>query len=118
MSDNYPVEQKNLSEKGTKGVMATGAGLGLLAVNWLLGIPVLGWILSAGMVGLGAIGIFGKTKTDKVSGTLMTAAGGLGLATLLIPGLAKGLLGLGAVGLIIYGLVNLGGFISGLKKKS
>ena len=75
MSDNYPVEQKDLTEKGTKGIMSAGAGVGLLGINALLGIPVLGWVLSAGLLALGAVGLFGKTKTDKVSGTLLSAAG-------------------------------------------
>jgi hypothetical protein len=35
-----------------------------------------------------------------------------------LPGLARGLLSLGGVGLLIYGLVNLGGFLAGLRKKS
>jgi len=65
--------------------MAVLGGAGLLVVNSLLSIPVVGWVLSAGMVGLGLTGLFGKTKTDKVSGTVLTAAGVLGGATLLLP---------------------------------
>lgn len=118
MSDKYPVVKKDLSEKGTNGVMAAGAGVGLLGVNALLSIPVLGWVLSAGLLGLGAVGLFGKTKTDKVSGSLLTAAGVTGLATLFMPGLAHTVLRLGGVGLLIYGLVNIGGFIAALRKKS
>ena len=117
MSDNYPVEQKDLGEKGTKGVMAAGAGIGLLGVNALLGIPVLGWALSAGLVALGAVGLFGKTKTDKVSVTLLTVAGVAGLTTLFMPGFARSILSLGGIGLVIYGAANLAGFLKGLKKK-
>lgn len=118
MSDNYPVESKDLTEKGTKGIMSAGAGVGLLGINFLLGIPVLGWVLSAGLLALGAVGLFGKTKTDKISGTLLSAAGIAGLTTVFMPGLARGLLGLGGVGLLIYGLVNIGGFLTRLRKKS
>jgi hypothetical protein len=118
MSDKYPVQQKDLSDKGTKGIMSAGAGIGLLAVNALLGIPVLGWVLSAGLLALGAIGLFGKTKTDKVSGSLFSVAGVAGIATMFLPGLARGLLSLGGVGLLIYGLVNIGGFLAGLRKKN
>lgn len=118
MSDNYPVERNDLSEKGTKGIMSAGAGAGLLLVNALLGVPVVGWLLSAGLVGLGAMGLFGKTKTDKVSGGLLTAAGAAGLATLLLPGLSRSLLSLGGMGLLIFGLVNIGRFVAGLKRKS
>jgi hypothetical protein len=118
MSDNYPVEQKDLSERGTKGIMSAGAGIGLLGINALLGIPVLGWVLSAGLLALGAVGLFGKTKTDKVSGTLLSAAGIAGLTTVFLPGLAHIFLSLGGVGLLIYGLVNFGGFLTGLRKKN
>lgn len=118
MSDNYPVEKKDLTEKGTKGIMSAGAGIGLLGINALLGIPVLGWVLSAGLLALGAVGLFGKTKTDKVSGSLLSAAGVAGLATMFLPGLARSLLSLGGVGLLLYGLVNIGGFLAGLRKKS
>ena len=117
MSDNYPVESKNLSEKGTRGIMSTGAGIGLLGVNALLGVPVLGWILSAGLLGLGALGVFGKTKTDKVSGGLLTAAGVAGLTTMLVPGLAHFVLGAGGLGLVLYGIVNFASFLGGLRKK-
>ncbi len=116
MSDNYPVE-KDLSDKGTKGIMAAGAGVGLMGINALLGVPVLGWVLSAGLVGLGAMGLFGKTKTDKVSGTLLAAAGILGALRFIAPGLSSSLLGLGGIGLLVYGLANLGGFFANLKKK-
>lgn len=118
MSDNYPVERNDLSEKGTKGIMSAGAGVGMLVVNALLGVPVLGWILSAGLVGLGAMGLFGKTKTDKVSGSLLTVAGAAGLATLFLPGLSRSLLSLGGFGLLLFGLVNIGQFIAGLKRKN
>jgi len=118
MSDNYPVEKKDLSVAGTKGVMSAGAGAGLLVINALLGVPVLGWILSAGLIGLGAMGIFGKTRTDKVSGTILGAAGIAGLATMFLPGLSRGLLSLGGIGLLIFGLVNIGSFIAGVRKKS
>ncbi|HEY9055011.1 MAG TPA: hypothetical protein VIO60_09350 [Rectinemataceae bacterium] len=118
MSDQYPADPRTLSDKGSRGVMSAGAGAGLLVINALLGVPVLGWVLSAGLIGLGAMGIFGKTKTDKVSGTLLGAAGIAGLATMFLPGLSRGLLGLGGMGLLIYGIVNIAGFIAGVRKKS
>jgi len=118
MSENYPVEKKDLSVVGTKGVMSAGAGASLLVVNWLIGIPVIGWVLSAGLIALGAVGLFGKTKTDKVSGTILGAAGIAGLSTMFLPGLSRGLLGIGGIGLLIFGLANIGSFIAGLRKKS
>jgi hypothetical protein len=64
------------------------------------------------------MGLFGKTKTDKVSGSILSAAGVAGLATMFLPGLARSLLSLGGVGLLLYGLVNIGGFLSALRKKN
>jgi hypothetical protein len=118
MSDKYPVERKDLSEQGTKGIMSAGAGVGLLGINALLGVPVLGWLLSAGLLGLGAVGLFGKTKTDKVSGTLLAASGIAGVATMFLPHLAHSILSLGGVGLLVYGIANLASFLKGLKSKS
>jgi len=88
MESNYPVDPKNLSDKGTKGVMSSAAGLGMLGVNALLGVPVVGTVISAGLLALGATGLLGKTKTDKTSGTVLTVAGVAGLTTLFLPGLA------------------------------
>ncbi|MEN6364731.1 MAG: hypothetical protein ABFC81_06615 [Rectinema sp.] len=98
--------------------MSAGAGLGLLGVNALLGVPVVGGILSVGLVVLGAIGLFGKSRTDKVSGTILTAAGGLGIASIFMRGFTGNILSLGGLGLFVYGLMNIGGFVSGLRKKS
>ncbi|MCX7774895.1 MAG: hypothetical protein WHT81_01580 [Rectinemataceae bacterium] len=116
MSDNLPVDPSTLSEKGTRGVMSTIAGASLLAVNALLGVPVLGTLISLGLTGLGALGLFGKSKTDKVSGGVLTAAGIAGLSTLVLPGLARGLLSLGGIGLLGFGIYNLATFLIGLRK--
>lgn len=118
MSENLPVESGNLSDKGTKGIMSAGAGLGLLGVNFLLGVPVVGPLLSVGLLALGATGLLGKTRTDKVSGTVLTVAGGLGLASLFLRGFTSFLLGVGGMGLFIFGLVNIAGFAAGIRKKS
>jgi hypothetical protein len=117
MENNYPVDPKNLSEQGTKGVMSTAAGLGMLGVNALLGVPVVGTVISAGLLTLGAIGLLGKTKTDKTSGTVLAIAGVAGLTTLFIPGVAHSILSLGGIGLLGYGIFNLFGFLKGLNRK-
>jgi hypothetical protein len=117
MESNLPVDPKNLTDKGTKAVMSTAAGLGMLAVNALLSIPVVGTVISAGLLGLGAIGLFGKSKTDKASGTVLAAAGIAGLTTLFIPGVAHSLLSLGGIGLLGFGVFNLISFLKGLKSK-
>lgn len=115
--DNLPADPKSLTDRGTRGVMSTAGGLGLLGVNWLLGVPVVGTVISVGLLGLGAIGLFGKTKTDKTSGTVLAAAGIAGLTTLFVPGLAHSLLSLGGIGLLGYGVYNLISFAKGLSRK-
>jgi len=117
MESNYPVDPKNLSEKGSKGVMSSIAGIGLLGVNAILGIPMIGTVISAGLLGLGAIGLFGKSKTDKVSGSVLGIAGIVGLSTLFLPGPAHSLLSLGGLGLLGYGIYHLFGFLRGIKNK-
>lgn len=117
MESNLPVDPKNLSDRGTRGIMSSAAGLGLLGVNALLGIPVVGTVISAGLLGLGAVGLFGKTKTDKASGTVLAIAGIAGLTTLFVPGLAHSLLGLGGIGLLGFGVYNLFGFLRGINRK-
>lgn len=117
MESNLPVDPKDLTDKGTKAVMSTAGGLGLLGVNALLSIPVVGTVISAGLLGLGAIGLFGKSKTDKASGTVLATAGIAGLTTLFMPGLAHSLLSLGGIGLLGYGAYNLISFLKGLNSK-
>jgi len=118
MNDNYPVDPKELRERGTRGIMAAGAGLGLWGVNSLIHIPVVGWIVGGGLVVLGLMGLFGKTKTDRVSGGVLIGAGAAGLATILLPGLTSFLLGAGGLALVGYGAYNIVKFVKGLKNRA
>lgn len=118
MSDNYPVERSEVSRQGVRGVLYTGGGLGLMLFNSLLGIPVLGHILGGALVILGILGLFGRKKNDKLTGTILLAAGGLGLASFLFKGLTSTLLGIGGVGLLIVGVISLFKFVKGIKSRS
>jgi len=90
----------------------------MLGVNALLGVPVVGTVISVGLLALGATGLLGKTKTDKTSGTVLTVAGVAGLTTLFLPGLAHSILSLGGIGLLGYGVYNLFSFFRGLHRKN
>ncbi len=103
---------------GTKGVMSAGAGLGLMGINALLNVPVVGWLISAALILLGASGVFGKSKTDKVSGSIALAAGAAGVASMLLPGMTRFLLGAGGLGLFAFGIYNILRFASGVRKRS
>ncbi len=115
---NYPVDSSDLRSRGTKGVMAAVGGLGLLAVNALLSIPVFGWIVGGALVFLGVSGIFGKSKTDKTAGGIMLVAGAAGLASILLHKFTGFILGAGGLALIGYGAWNIYKFVKGLRDRA
>lgn len=117
VSDNYPVDPNELREQGTRGIMATGAGIGLFGINALIHVPVLGTIIGGGLVLLGLMGLFGKSKTDKVSGGVLLAAGAAGIATIFMKGFSGFVLSAGGIALVGYGLFNVFKFIRGLKHR-
>lgn len=118
MGDYYPVDAAEVRKNGMRGVLSTGAGLGLLLFNSLLHVPVLGWILSGGLVALGVMGLAGKNNSDKMTGTIMMGAGALGLASIFLKGLTGFLLGAGALVLLGFGAFSLFKFVKGLKSRS
>lgn len=118
MGDYYPADRSEVTKNGVRGVMATGAGLGVLVFNSLLGIPLVGPILGGALVVLGVIGVVGRTKNDKVTGTVLIGAGVLGLASFVLKGLTSFLLGAGGFVLIGLGLFSLYKFVKGLKSRA
>jgi len=116
--DNYPVDSKDLRARGTRGVMSAVGGVGLFVVNGLLSIPVVGWVIGAGLVVLGISGVFGRSKTDKTAGGIMMAAGVAGLAALILPKFTHGLLFAGGLALLAYGAFNIYKFIKGLRDRA
>ncbi|MBU0927199.1 MAG: hypothetical protein KKA67_05580 [Spirochaetes bacterium] len=117
MSDNYPVDSGEVRKNGMRGVISTGAGVGLILFNSLLHIPVVGWILGGGLVALGVMGIVGKNRTDKTTGMVLLGAGALGLASFLLKGLTGFVLGAAGIGLIGFGVFSLIKFARGLKSR-
>lgn len=120
MTDNYPMNPTESRERGTRGIMAAGAGLGLMVLNGLLFLPVFGLRPVSLVVGgvlafLGAGGLIGKTKIDKGYGAAFLGAG---LSIVLLPGLAKAILGLGGLGLLAYGAWNIVKFVKGLRNRA
>lgn len=118
MSDYYPADPAELRKQGTRGVISTGAGLGLWVVNALLRVPYLGAALGAILVVFGILGIVGRNRTDRTTGIVLMAAGGAGLASLIFPGISSALFWLGGLGLVGFGLFNLFKFLRGLKSRS
>lgn len=126
MSDNYPVETSELRERGTRGVMSAAGGLGLLIVNSVLHLPVLGGLVSGLLVVVGIGALVGKSKTDKVAGGIALLAGLAGLSTVIgkvpilgaVAGLASFVIGAGAVALLGIGGWNIYKFVKGLRSRS
>jgi len=118
MGDNYPADTAEVRKTGMRGVISTGAGLAMLTVNSLLHLPVVGWVISGGLVALGIIGFLGKERTDKTTGLVLMGAGAFGLASILLKGLTGFILGVGGLGLIGFGIFNLVKFVKGLKSRS
>lgn len=118
MSDNYPVDAAEVKKQGMRGVISTGAGLGLILFNSMLRIPVLGWILGGAMVVLGIMGFLGRNRTDKNTGKVLMGAGILGLASIFFKGFSGLILGASGIGLVGYGIFNLVKFAKGLKSRS
>lgn len=117
MSDYHPVDTDTVRKNGMRGVVSTGAGIGLIVFNSLLHVPVVGVVITVALVALGVMGVVGRNRTDKASGAVLIGAGVLGLASFLLKGLTGVLLGAGGIALIGYGAFNLFKFAKGLKSK-
>jgi hypothetical protein len=135
MSDLEPVESKEITNAGVRGVGATVGGVGLLVLK---GLSMAFWGIGGLVIGglsflVGAASVKSESKTDRRGGVIAMVAG----VALALPGLAKifkivpivggmvvsldhlasGVLGLGAIGLIGYGIFNLVKFVKGLKSR-
>ncbi len=117
MSDYFPTETGEVRKNGMRGVISTGAGLGLMVFNSLLHLPVVGWVLGGALIVLGVMGVAGRNRTDKATGTVMMGAGVLGLSSIVLKGLTGFLLGAAGIGLVGYGIFNLIKFAKGLKSR-
>ncbi len=118
MSDNYPMDPSDIRQRGTRGVMAAIGGAGLLGINALIHVPVVGWILGGALVVAGISGLFGKAKHEKASRNIMLTAGAAGLAAIFLPKLAGFLLGFGGLALLGYGAYNIYKFVKGLRSRA
>ena len=106
------------SERGTRGFISAGAGIGLLGINALISIPVVGWVIGGGLAVLGAIGMKGETKTDKTYGTISLVAGAAVLLAQFHIGPLGFILGAGGLGLLAYGGWNIFKFARSMKDQS
>jgi hypothetical protein len=118
MGDYYPTDTNEVRKNGMRGVISTGAGIGMLLFNSLLHLPVIGWILGGGLVALGIMGLAGKARADKTTGMILMGAGILGLSSFVLKGLTSFVLGISGIALIGFGAFSLFKFIKGLKSRA
>ncbi|HUW69879.1 MAG TPA: hypothetical protein VMX33_06565 [bacterium] len=118
MDDTNLTDVGAVRQAGMRGVVSTGAGIGLILFNTMLHIPVVGYVIGGALIVLGVMGLVGKNRTDKSTGAVLIGAGVLGLASFLLKGITGFVLGAGGLGLIGYGIYNLFKFARGLKSRS
>jgi hypothetical protein len=118
MSDNYPMDPNDLRQRGTKGVMSAVGGVGLMLIGGLVSSPILAGIIGGGLALLGLGGIFSKKRTDRSTGGLVLAVGGIAIASAFLHGPLSGLISLGGLALLGYGGWNIFKFVKGLKSRA
>jgi hypothetical protein len=118
MSDLYPVDSTELRSRGTRGVMAAIGGVGLLGVGALVSTPIVAGIVGGVLALAGLTGIFSKKKSDRSTGGLVLAVGGIAIASAFLHGPLSGLISLGGVILLGFGGWNIFKFVKGLKSRA
>jgi len=121
---------KELTSRGVRGIGSAIGGVALLVLRGLAGAfgGIVGLVLGGATLVLGASSLKSESAADKTGGAIALGAGALltltGLARFHIPlisgiaGLASGLVGAGAIGLLGYGLWNIFKFVKGLRNRA
>jgi hypothetical protein len=118
MSDNYPANPEDLRSRGTKGVMAAAGGVGLMIVSALVASPIVAGIIGGALAFLGFTGVVSKKRTDRSTGAIVLAIGGVALASAFLHGPLGGLLSLAGLGLLGFGGWNIFKFVKGLRTRA
>lgn len=118
MSDNYPVDPSDLRDRGTRGVMSAIGGVGLLGISALVATPVVAGVVGGILALLGLTGVFSKKRSDRSTGGLVLAVGGIAVASAFLHGPLSGLLSLGGIILLGFGGWNIFKFVKGLKSRA
>ena len=110
-----------LVKLGTSAIANLAGGVLLLVMTAGVRFRIPGIILSVGALVLGLGAVFSKDREDKKPGTLLTAAGALGIAVQFGPPIIRPFavfaLGLGAIGLIASGIWKGIQYLRGLKTR-
>jgi hypothetical protein len=115
------VPREVLVKQGTSAAIHLVGGLFLLIMTFGARSPVLGLVLSAVALVIGAAALFSRSREDRTPGLVIAAAGALGLAVRFGPPLLRPFaafaLALGAIGLFARGIVQGVKFLRGLKSR-
>ncbi|MDR2144394.1 MAG: hypothetical protein LBP29_08500 [Treponema sp.] len=116
MNDIVPV-----NEVAKRGVVAIGGIAGGIVLFILGSLPPLAGIIAGAVIGVVGIALLSsKDPGDKLPGLVAAAAGALAIVSRfpLLGGVAKFLLGAGAIGLLALGIWNAIKFFKGMKSRS
>jgi hypothetical protein len=116
MNDIVPV-----NEVAKRGVVAVGGIVGGIVLFILGSLPTIAGIIAGAVIGVvGIAALSSKDPGDKLPGLVVAAAGALAIVSRLpiVGGLARFLLGAGAVGLLAVGIWNAVKFFRGMKSRS
>ncbi|GHU23931.1 hypothetical protein FACS1894172_13100 [Spirochaetia bacterium] len=114
-----PPSLKELNKQGVNAVFGVGGGIALWALGSLPPLP--GMILGGAALVVGVGSLLSKDPDDKKPGTIALTAGILSFIARsgipLLKPISGTLLGLGALGLVSFGVWNAIKFFKGLKAK-
>jgi hypothetical protein len=116
MNDIVPV-----NEVAKRGVVAVGGIAGGIVLFILSALPALAGIITGAVIGIvGIAALSSKDPGDKLPGLAAAAAGALAIISRLplLGGVARFLLGAGAVALLATGIWNAVKFFRGMKSRS
>jgi hypothetical protein len=116
MNDIVPV-----NEVAKRGVIAVGGIVGGIILFILGSLPPVAGIIAGALIGIvGFAALSSKDPGDRLPGLVAAAAGALAIVSGLpiLGGLAKFLLGAGAVALLAMGIWNAVKFLKGMKSRS
>jgi hypothetical protein len=116
MNDIVPV-----NEVAKRGVIAVGGIAGGIVLFILGSLPTVAGIIAGAVIGVvGIAALSSKDPGDKLPGLVAAGAGALAIVSRfpILGGLARFLLGAGAIGLLAMGIWNAVKFFKGMKSRS
>jgi len=119
--DDIP-STSSLTKLGITAISYIAGGIFLFLLNFIARFRVFGLVVGAVVCAVGIGSLFSKDMSDRKAGLLITAVGALTILSksriTVLVAISGTLLSIGAVGLIVLGIINGIKFLIGLKKRS